>query len=857
MKNLILILAFLWLSFYSSAKPVDEATAHKTGLNFLLNNTEHAFQTNKDLKLVFKSEANQTVYYYIFNADNGFVIVAGDDQATPILGYSDEGQFSTNNMPVHFSQWLNGYTGQIQYIIENNIAASSEISTKWTNLINNISPNAPQQTNSGGATLLTTNWDQLPYYNDKCPYDSSAKRHTVTGCVATAMAQVMKFWNYPATGIGFHSYNDPSYGKQSASFGGTTYQWTSMPNTINSANAAIATLMYQCGVSVNMTYGPGESDAYVLSAQSPQKNCAEYALKTYFCYDRSLHGILRSDYHTDAVWIDTIEAEINAGRPVIYTGTGNGGGHCFVCDGYRSSDNYLHFNWGWNGIYNGYFAVNALNPGTGGTGSGSGSYNSNEQAVIGIQPSKAFLSYNMGLNSALSLSGTSIQYRGSFNINTNIININSGSHNFTGNFCAEIFDSTGTLVDSVVNTSSSLNVGQITGPITFAYPGSAALLPGNYYIEVYFRPLGGNWSIVSNNGYTNKTNLNIYWANTLELATPILATNGAVHGKAISVSFNVNNTGSQTITGLFYVRLYNFDGSPALLVQQLRDTLQANSSFTNNLVFTNANDTVPPGTYLLVASYSPDNGAPYQLIGSTKFQNPVKITVAAPPLAPDQYEPNNTVDSAYDISPNFAMDSANVRTVGANINTGSDVDYYKIIVPPGYYYTFSGNLYDLRYPSGSQTYTLDGVFSFTENKGKFWSGTFEQSIPGTAIVNGPDTVVFKVAPLFPGATGTYQLNLKVKRSSGSGIAPANQNDPDIKIFPNPAQNILNIDIRNLHEKAAQMMLVDITGKQVFDLLNPDNNATLQIPVGNQSPGIYILKIQTENRLITRKISIAK
>ncbi len=857
MKKLFISFALILLGLSVYAKQVDEATAKKKGLNFLLNNTANAFQASTDLKLVFTSETNQTIYYYVFNADHGFVIVAGDDQAIPILGYSDEGQFSTDHIPVHVSEWLKGYTSQMQYIIENNIAASTDISSKWSNLDYNISPTAPQQTLTGGATLLNTTWDQLPYYNDLCPYDYASKRHTVTGCVATTMAQIMKFWNYPSTGIGFHSYNDPSYGTQSASFGGTSYQWTNMPNVLNGANTAVATLMYQCGVSVNMTYGPSESDAYVLSVESTQKNCAEYALKTYFGYDKSLHGILRSDYSSDAAWIDTIEAEINAGRPVIYTGTGNGGGHCFVCDGYRITDNYLHFNWGWRGIYDGYFSINALNPGTGGTGAGSGSYNSNEEAIIGIQPSKALLSYNMGLNSGLNLSGTSVQYRNSFTISTNIININSGSHNFTGNFCAEIFDSSGNLVDSVVNTATSVSIGQNTGTITFSYPGSALLLPGNYNIQVYYRPSGGNWSIVSNNGYTNKTSLKVYWANTLELSTPIIATSGASQGNPLSVDFNVYNTGSQTITGVFYVRLYHFDGSSDFLVQQIRDTLQANSSFTNNLLFTNSNDTVSPGTYLLVASYSPDNGVPFQLIGSTNYQNPVKVTIAAPPLGPDPYEPNNTVDSAFDISPNFAMDSAEIRTVGANINTGSDVDFYKIEVPAGYYYTFSGNLYDLRYPFGSQKYTLDGVFSFTEDRGKFWSGTFDQSIPGTAVVNGPDTVVFKVAPIFPGATGTYQLDLKVKRSAGAAIKPESFDASNIKIFPNPAQNILNIDISNLHEKMEQIILVDMTGKQVFNLVNPGDKTMLEIPVSNQAQGMYILKLKTNNGLITTKISITK
>src|SRR5665213_1522315 len=124
------------------------------------------------------------------------------------------------------------------------------------------------------------------------------------------------------------------------------------------------------------------------------------------------------------------------GRPVIYTGTGSGGSHCFVCDGYDANNN-MHMNWGWDGLYNGNFAINALNPGGVGTGGGSGAYNSNQEALIGIQPSKAFLSYNMALYDYVKLSADSITYQNSFSLTTNIVNININLHNFSGDLCAE------------------------------------------------------------------------------------------------------------------------------------------------------------------------------------------------------------------------------------------------------------------------------------------------------------------------------------------------------------------------------------------------------------------------------------
>ena len=858
MKTILFYAALICLSVSTYAKPVNEATANSIGLNFLLNNSGKAFTTNYTLKLAYKSvsaSGSNTVYYYVFNADHGFVIVAGDDQATPIIGYSDEATFNGKDIPIHVTEWLNGYSTQIKYIVENNIAATPEISGKWSDLINGSSAAAPNQT-STGTPLLKTTWDQLPYYNDLCPYDNNSQRHAVTGCVATAMAQVMKFYEWPATGIGHHSYSDPVYGTQAANFDGTNYQWASMPNSLSGANTLVATAMYQCGVSVNMSYGVGESDAYVLASQSPVPFCAENALKTYFAYDKTLHGVLRSNY-SDAAWINAMESEIDAGRPVIYTGTGSGGGHCFVCDGYRSADNFLHFNWGWGQLYNGYYSINSLNPGTAGTGSGSGTFNSNEQAIIGIKPSIALQSYNIGLNRNLSLFSSSIQYQDSFSLTTSFINLLSNSHDFTGNYAIEIFDSVGNLIDSVVSATSTLTKGSTSGTIKFSYPGSPFLLPGTYTIQAFIRPTGGIWSIVANNLYTNSAKIKVYWANTLELSAPIIVTPSApLQTKSISVHLNAINTGANQFNGYFYAYLDDFNGYSHLLIQRDTGNLNANSSFANGLTFTNSADTVSPGTYLLVIYYSPD-GHQFNLMGSTNYGNPVRVTIGAPPLPLDKYEPDNTVDSAYDMTPNFAMDSAEVRTVGANINTGDDVDFYKINVPPGYYFSFVASLYDTRNPASNQNYTLDGVVSFTHDSGTTWSDAYQGTMPAPASVNGKSVLIFQVAPIFPGITGTYGLDIKLKRNVGNGIENPSAAADLIKVYPNPASDIINIDFSSIHEKIKKLDIVDLTGKRVFTESNPDEKTKSQISISNLPPGLYFLQLGTDNGLINKQISIVR
>ena len=861
MKRICTLLAFVAASIFTHAKPVDEPTANKTGLNFLLTNTRNAFQNSTSLKLAYKSvtdaTGSSTVYYYIFNSDHDFVIVAGDDQAIPILGYSDEGIFEINNMPVQVSDWLEGYKGQMQYIIANNIPANAEIQSNWDQLINGNAQAAPQQASAGVSPLLTTTWDQLPYYNADCPYDNSSKRNTVTGCVATAMAQVMKFWNYPAKGIGFHSYNDPIYGTQSASFGGTAYQWTSMPNKISNANTAIATLMYHCGVSVNMDYGIYESDANVLISQSQQQNCPEYALKTYFGYDPSLQGILRAGY-SDANWISAIEAEINAGRPVIYTGTGNGGSHCFVCDGYDGNNN-LHINWGWGGLYNGNFPINALNPGGVGTGGGSGDYNSNQQALIGIQPSKAFLSYNLGLFDNVKLSADSIIYQNSFGVSTSIININSNSHNFTGDICAEVFDNTNTLLDSVIISGITLNVGNnFKSDTTFRFSGSASLLPGIYNIQVFFRPSGGNWAIINNSGsYINIARLKVKWSNALELFAPITVSPvSPVQGKSISVKLDVKNTGLYQFNGVLILYLFDLSGNPVFTIQKMSDTLAPDSNFKGGITFTNANDTVSPGTYLMALFYQP-NGGSYQLTGSTYYQNPIKVTIAAPPLPPDKYEPDNTADSAYVFTPAYLNDTANVSTPGANINTGSDVDYYKINLAGGYYYNIWAHLDDANFNTTNQVFTLNAVFSFSTDNGATWSATFDGNFPNSATVNGGGSIIIKVAPYFPGQTGTYKLEVHLIQTKGTGVPNILMAEQNPKIYPVPATDLLNITLENSSIIPEKFIISDMQGRKVYEQTNSNKTGDYQINTNNIPSGMYILQIQIGNGLINRQFSITK
>lgn len=372
-KRVITSVALLFLLLDLSAKSISEATAKIVGQNFISTRLVSAGSKIKSgLSLVYKgTDETSLVVYYVFNSSNGFVIISADDNAIPILAYSDEGTFNPNNLGPNTKDVLQNYSGQISHVAKNNIKPLAKITSNWYGYINGTSVAYKTEATSV-APLVKTKWGQGGYYKTSCPGGS------VTGCVATAMGQIMKYWNGPSLGIGSHTYNHATYGTLSVNFGSSSYDWCSMPNQVSSTNSSVATLLYHCGVSVDMNYSPTGSGAYVIGAGAT----AETAFKTYFGYKSSIQGLSRG-YYTDAAWISMLKSNLDGGKPVLYAGyDANSAGHAFVCDGYDAND-LFHFNYGWDGSSDGYYAVNGIVNG----------YNNNQNAVMGIEPINRVVGY--------------------------------------------------------------------------------------------------------------------------------------------------------------------------------------------------------------------------------------------------------------------------------------------------------------------------------------------------------------------------------------------------------------------------------------------------------------------------------
>lgn len=383
-KYLFVAIAAMLFCFVAAANPVSQSAAARMAQQFMS-------QYGLDVELTDVTAQTPFTHFYIFTSEmtqegrGCFVLVSGDNAAMPIIGYSTTSAFDAKNMPDNVREQLELYESELA--ISGQWPAISSLSSAI------VTPPAPL---TAVAPLITTQWSQNPYYNNLCPYHTASGERSVTGCVATATAQVMKKWNHPATGYGSHTYSSTNtvdgvtytFPNLSANFGSTTYQWSSMPNALTSVSSstqvsAVATLMYHIGVAVEMAYSPVSSGAHDCNFEYMVPS-SESALQLYFKYRSDMASVSREDY-TDAEWLALLKDDLDAGRPIIFSGRDPEGGHSFVCDGYNNS-NLFHINWGWGGAYDGYFAMGALNPDGGGTGSNTGTYNLSNVALTRIQP---------------------------------------------------------------------------------------------------------------------------------------------------------------------------------------------------------------------------------------------------------------------------------------------------------------------------------------------------------------------------------------------------------------------------------------------------------------------------------------
>ncbi len=844
MKKITLSLfVFLFIAWSADAKIRNQNDARELAGTFLLKNQSNLMKapasasrialsyvcSNTDVQ---SSTVNQPLYYvYNIGENAGFVIVSADDRANAVLGYSDSGSFDINNIPDNFRKWLGYYTKELVYLSEKPESSSDLVPQIIQG--NEKTVKAPKTANAGVAPLLGgIKWNQNSPYNDMCPLLPPANTtRAVTGCIATAMAQIMKYYQWPVSGTGSNTYTTSTLGiPVSVDFSATTYDWANMTDTYSSSSTqaqkdAVATLMYHCGAGTNMDFNT-ESGTSI--------NAAAYALKNYFGYDTNIQ-LNHRDYYTRAEWIAMLKSEIDGSRPVLYSGSSQTAGHAFVCDGY-DNDDFFHFNWGWGGLSNGFFAITALNPGDVGIGGGDGKgYNLYQSILKGIQkPNPASVeSFVLYTDTLLKSSVVSTARHGNFDITlTNFYNF--GVNTFNGSIGLALYNTSG-LVHIVDQGDVSINSYYGWGELSFTslnIPGNVA--NGIYKLyAVYKGTAETDWQKVRGHVGTpnyltvNITNSNIEFSND-NSAFPNLTRN----------SFSVTGSLYQNKTGRFNINLTNTGGEyNAGLILYLQST--SNASVNQQLAFTPLNIatnetvdkqyygtiTVPPGEYYL-ASYidtyntirEPDT---YDLKG-----DPIIVNVLATPSGDPAISMTDVMSF-----PNNASVPKNNAVLSAEIrNTGN---YYE------------GSMIAFIFPvEGGSSLGYIGLQNVIIDANETIPVTFRGNIDlplGNYLIATYYRPASSWIPISPTSNSVIEFTL-----ASEVWTETPEVDKDLPaLFPNPVMDKLYV---NVQDKVQFINVVDLSGRKLITTQNSINGLT-EINTSALESGIYILQLIDSNNKI--------
>ena len=431
-RTLLCFVALIAVAQSMWAEDVTPEEALWQAQNFMQQRVASGSRPRKAQGVLQLTATQQVSGLYIFNVadDGGFVIVSNDDRTIPVLGYSDSGSIDPDNMPENMKAWLQGYADEIAWL--------ATLNDQTTNSPNDQSKARRQvgtHSTDAIAPMITTTWYQSTPFNNLCPLDDGVR--CLTGCAATAMAQVMNYHKWPtAATTAIPGYKCATLGTTLEGLPATTFDWANMKDSYKESYSdaeatAVATLMQYCGWSLRMLYGTTWSGSTAISVAD--------ALINYFGYSKVVEDKVEStvqyvtrNFYSYANWTDLIYHELSQGRPVIYGGQSETGGHCFVCDGYKfeESTDLFHINWGWSGRYDGYFVLSVLNyKDEGGSSVTENAFNTGQEAIIGIQkPNSTGTVLNVAPNvvdftlNSITLSSPAITLGESVNVTISVTN---------------------------------------------------------------------------------------------------------------------------------------------------------------------------------------------------------------------------------------------------------------------------------------------------------------------------------------------------------------------------------------------------------------------------------------------------
>lgn len=490
MKKLLLFIITLCTSLTVSARQYTEAEAADIAAN-LRGDLQTRGMLRKSVtkptaQLTRISGSNATLAY-VFNYSNndGFVIVAGDDRAGSVIAYSPTGEFNPNKLSPAASAWLNSAKNFVSAAIEGRAVRSTTQNVYDTE----VEP------------LCTSKWGQDAPYNNLCPMMTNSKgekEHAATGCAATALAQILYYYKAPATGIGTNSVTTADGETITVDFTQSSYDWSAMTDTYDdnsseASKAAVAKLMLDCGVAMNMEYGPSSEEGSGAESEDMLNSIINV-----FGMSKNTRYQIKDYFRNHEEWCNMVKAELDARRPLYYCGaTAAYEGHAFVCDGY-DHNGLFHINWGWDGISDGYFDLHYLDAeeqGTGGAASGL-AFSLIQEAFFGMQPttdeSAAIIPYTLYADS-LSISLPEDASEEDTHLVFSVCNLeNVGYDKFTGKININVYDSndacvaTGEVTDLPESIASYDTIEVVSATIDLADLGE-----GTYTIRAYSTDASG------------------------------------------------------------------------------------------------------------------------------------------------------------------------------------------------------------------------------------------------------------------------------------------------------------------------------------------------------------------------------
>ncbi len=799
--------------------------------------------------------------FYIFETENGgFIIIAGEDCAHPVLAYGDKafpgmsngegGGMKGRSVPENVRRWLEGYNYSIRAAVSDGYTTPQEVQAEWAALATGAAVEATpvvepllQTTWNQNAEYL--NWATYNYYTPVYVYTYEGvdyECHVPVGCVATAMAQVMNYWQWPKQGTGSHSYTHTEYGVQSADFGATSYDWAHMPSALNGETStdteieAVAQLMYHCGVATNMNYGEkGSGTQTVIYGKYDGYSPAEFAFASYFGYANTSESYSRSDFPDTESWTSMLKEELDARRPIMYAGTGEdpqAGGHSFVCCGYDSEDRF-YFNFGWGGYYDGYYLCDAVKPSDSGTGgNGSSDYSYNQDVIVGLRPAanEAELSYDFALRLycddddhavyAPQLDKDSLWYLGE-DLTATIVIANYDTLTYNSVVALQVIDEEG----RVIATSESVNV----NIEDFSYyetsitlKSGISLCPGQYHLQPVYRNAGGGWSPIEARHYWNELAFTVYYWNNLFAykSDATVKPNPLVEGAQGIVSINIANVRDTAISGIFYASLYSPDdefvqdiGYVDLSDSPLGSYYYQSFTFSGTI-------TAAPGTYTLLLSYY-ENGSRI-VVGCDGGKAVTHVDVVSAEDAPDYY--SLSVNAFEPMNTESQRPLAEGDKFGAYIdiaNSGT-IDYQGYIIVA--LFDAKGN--QLAYSRYNATIgAQDRLAGFVKIDTSLIAGNYYS---GLYYYNAETETYMRITEGESPSWITFTID-----SYPESIA--NTEEGSVRIYPNPVVDALHID----GTEATQWSLYTISGMLVGQ---QTNSRVILIPMSNLPAGEYIFRM---------------